>query len=61
MRGMLVFLLILVFLALGVWFWTWLYRWATDVRESLRQIAAAVGGAQPTSTNLMKPVARVKR
>ena len=50
-----------VMVALGVWFWVWLYRWATDVRDSLKQIAAATGGAQPSATGLMKPVVPAKR
>ena len=59
--GMLIVLLALVVLGLGVWFWMWLYRWANDVRDSLRQIAAATGGAQPSAKGLMKPVVPAKR
>ena len=54
---MLIVLLALVVLGLGVWFWMWLYRWANDVRDSLRQIAAATGGVRPDTKGLMKPVA----
>lgn len=57
MGSMLVLLLIAGVVALGVSFWMWLYRWATDVRDSLRQIAAASGGARPDAKSLMKPVA----
>lgn len=59
MDGMelLVPLFVLGMLGLGVLFWMWLYRWATDVRDSLRQIAAATGGARPDTKSLMKPVA----
>lgn len=57
MDGMLMLLLVLGVVALGVSFWMWLYRWATDVRDSLRQIAAATGGERPDTRRLMKPVA----
>jgi len=50
-------LFVLAVIGLGVWFWVWLYRWATDVRDSLRQIAAATGGVRPDTKGLMKPVA----
>lgn len=58
---MLMLLLVLGVAALGVWFWTWLYRWAVDVRDSLRRIADAVEGGKPSAKNLMKPVVSAKR
>lgn len=61
MEGMLMLLLVLGVAALGVWFWTWLYRWAVDVRDSLNRIADAADGGKPAPTNLMKPVVRARR
>lgn len=59
MDGMelLVPLIVLGMLGLGIWFWTWLYRWAVDVRDSLKRIADAADGGKPDAKRLMKPVA----
>lgn len=61
MEGMLALLLIAAVVIAGVWFWTWLYRWANDVRDSLNRIADAADGGKPDPTNLMKPVVRARR
>jgi hypothetical protein len=37
--GRMLYVFALVVLALGVWFWTWLFRWASDVRNLLGEIA----------------------
>lgn len=61
MGSMLALLLIVALVIVGVMFWTWLYRWAVDVRDSLRRIADAADGGKPDPRTLMKPVVPVKR
>lgn len=58
--GSMLILLILALVVAGILFWTWLYRWAVDVRDSLRRIADAADGGKPDPRTLMKPVVPVK-